>query len=483
MMAMTLRSTGVSNLDRVLGGGLASSAAVVLAGAPGTGKTILAQQICFELATEEAPALYLTTLSESQTKLVRHLEGFSFFDRGSLERRVRFLDLADLLEGEDGGLERIVDTLSRMAVAQTPSVLVIDSAKALRDRADPTTFRTNLHRLVSRMSFGNTLLLLVGEYVGEDLQEGAEFAVADGIIDLSAVSEGPRDRRRLRIRKMRGQAYLAGAHSYEIGTDGIRIHPRLETIVPPMSVATEGRASLGLPGLDAMLHGGLPIGDATLVSGPSGAGKTVLALQFVREGLRAGQRCVYVTLEESAAALRAKARAFGWPEVEAGLADGRLTLREEPILDLDIDRVADDLREDLAAGPGRFVFDSLGELTTLARREGRHPGLLWALAHLTRSSGASVLFTMETSALGPDGPLDSLSHLFHNVVLLRYLARESEIRRMMTVLKMRDSDHAKTSMEFLVTSTGIEVGEPLGGLSGLLGWSALSAGPGQPMGL
>ena len=471
------RSTGIDNLDRVLGGDLEESSTIVLAGAPGTGKTVLAQQLCFALATEDAPALYITTLSESQPKLVRHLQDFEFFDSDALGSRVRLLDMADML-GDADGLEALVDRLTTMVVEERPSVLVVDSAKALRDGADATTFRASLHRLVSRLSYTATTMILVGEYVGEDLREGAEFAVADGIIQLTNVSDGPRDRRYLRVRKLRGQAYLPGQHSYAITNAGANDHPRLETITEVADALPEGRASVGVPALDDMLHGGLPAGDATLVSGPSGAGKTVLGLHFIRTGLQAGERCIYVTLEESAAALRAKARSFGWPEMEEGIASGQLVIREEPILELDIDRVADELAADLAQQPGRFVFDSLGELTTLARREQRHPGLLWALANQARSSGASVLFTLETTALGPGGQEDALSHLFHNVVLLRYLARESEIRRMVTVLKMRDSDHAKGSLEFTVTGDGITPGESLSDVSGLLGWSALAQGGG-----
>ena len=470
-------TSGNANLDRVLGGGLPSGSALVIAGAPGTGKTVLAQQIAFACATETAPAIYVTSLSESQVKLVRHLEGFDFFDAEALNNRVRYQDVSEFLDAsdQDDVIGSIVDQITRIAIRDRPSVLVIDSAKALRDHGDPAAFRSHMHRLVSRLSFSDTVLILVGEYVGEDLTKGAEFAVADAIIELTLEHSGWLDQRSLRVHKMRGRRYLSGRHAYEITPTGACVYPRIESVVDRETEAVDGRVSVGVPGIDRMAGGGLPRGDVTLVTGPSGAGKTVLSLQFVREGLRNGERCVYVALEETESAIRDKARAFGWNEIEEGIASGQLLIREEPIVELVIDRLADQISTDLASRPDRFVFDSMGELTTLARQQGRYPGLIWSLAQEARSSGASVLFTLETVALGAQRSVDALSHLFQNVIVMRYMADHSEIRRALLILKMRDSAHAKGMIRFDVGDSGmIADDQELENVEGLLGWGALS---------
>lgn len=474
----TTHTTGNANLDRVLGGGLAAGSAMVIAGAPGTGKTVLAQQIAFASATQQAPAVYVTSLSESQVKLVRHLEGFTFFDKAALDNRVRYQDVSEFLDKapDDGdAIGSIVDQITRMALRERPAVLVIDSAKALRDHGDAAAFRTYMHRLVSRLSFSDTVLILVGEYVGDDLTTGAEFAVADAIIELSLEQGGWQDQRSLRVHKMRGRRYLAGRHAYEITESGACVYPRIESVVDRGTDQTSGRVSVGVPGIDQLAGGGLPRGDVTLVTGPSGAGKTVMSLQFVREGLRQGERCVYVALEETASAIRDKARAFGWSEFEEGLASGQLVIREEPIVELVTDRLADQISQDLAAKPGRFVFDSMGELATLAKQQQRYPGLIWSLAQQARSSGASVLFTLETTAMGSQYSVDALSHLFQNVIVMRYMADHSEIRRALLVLKMRDSAHAKGMIRFDVTESGMVADtEELTSVEGLLGWGALT---------
>src|SRR6202035_1321474 len=143
--------TGVTDLDLILGGGLEAGSLVILAGAPGTGKTILAQQICFANATPEHKALYYTTLSEPHTKLVRHLEPFQFFKSEALGKTVDFIHLGELVqEASTEGLEPVVSEVVRKCFETKPAVVVIDSAKALRDFVSDHELRTALYGLASR---------------------------------------------------------------------------------------------------------------------------------------------------------------------------------------------------------------------------------------------------------------------------------------------------------------------------------------------
>src|SRR5262249_27166495 len=145
------------------------------------------------------------------------------------------------------------------------------------------------------------------------------------------------------------------------GTQGVRVYPRLETALPRQVPALDGRESFGIAELDAILGGGVPRGDAALLLGPSGVGKTVLSLHFVQAGLEAGAGCMYVSLQETEGALLERAAGAGW-DWRRHLGD-RLVLRHVPPVELDLDEVGAVLRDDLAHAPiGRVVVDSLAEL-------------------------------------------------------------------------------------------------------------------------
>jgi circadian clock protein KaiC len=167
--------TGIPDLDLILGGGLEPGSLLILAGAPGTGKTILAQQICFANATLEHKALYYTTLSEPHSKLVRHLESFEFFKPAALGKSVDFIHLGELVqEAPNEGLGPIVSEVVRKSFETRPAVVVIDSAKALRDFVSEHQLRTALYGLASRVAHTDALLLLVGEYRPREIEGGVE---------------------------------------------------------------------------------------------------------------------------------------------------------------------------------------------------------------------------------------------------------------------------------------------------------------------
>jgi circadian clock protein KaiC len=469
-------ATGIQELDLVLDGGLSPGSLVVLAGAPGTGKTILAQQICFTSATPERKAIYYTTLSEPHSKLVRHLEPFSFFDAQALEDSVEFIHLGDLLLQEDGdGLDSVVSEIVDKCFEVKPAVVVIDSAKALQLFTDDQSLRVAYYELASRVAHTGAVLILVGEYTPEEIESRVEFALADGIVQVAYESYEPVDRRWLRVVKMRGADHLAGKHSFRITADGCEVFPRLETLVSDAAVADGGeRVSSGIPRLDELMGGGTPAGDATAVLGPSGCGKTVLALRFIAQGLADGDRCVYASFQESAGQLVKKAASFGW-DLSGALESGQLVIHHVPQGELNLDTLAAVVRKPVSEDSvRRVVLDSLAELVVAVHETDRFPAYARSLIGFIRAGGASVLVTSETTALGPEAvPIGGMSFLFNNVLLLRYLEMESETRRALSILKMRDSDHAKGVFQFEIDERGFEVMDKLEGLTGVLGWSAL----------
>ncbi len=475
---MNRRATGVPGLDLVLGGGLEPGSTVLVGGAPGTGKTILAQQICFANATEQRKAVYYTTLSEPHAKLVRHLEQFAFFDSGSLGRKVEHVHLGDLLRDKPrAGLEPLVFEVVRKTLEAQPAVVVIDSAKMLRAFVGETELRAAFYDLTSRIGHTQAVLLLVGEYTPDEMAGDVEFSLADGIIHLAYQPREPIDRRWLRVVKLRGGSYREGKHTFRISSaSGFEVLPRIETLVPAGAVEVSGRTSTGIPRLDELMTGGPAAGDANLVLGPSGAGKTIFALRYATEGLEKGEHCLYVTFQDTEDQLVAMAARFGW-DLETARASGQLVISYVPMGSLDLDVVAAGIREQLSTRPvRRVVIDSLAELAAAAREAERFPAYKRSLNGLIRAAGASLVVTSEMTTLGPPTePLGGLMFLFNNVIQLRYVERGAQVGRAVNILKMRNSHHDMGLHEFIISEQGLAIGDKLEGIAGLLGWSALRA--------
>ena len=471
---MSRLPTGTPGLDVVLGGGLPAGSLVIVAGPPGSGKTILAQQICFANATSERRALYYTTWSEPHDKLVRHLEPFSFFDPDALGERVEFLHLAELMGSDTGGVAGVTEEILRQSFKTRPAVVVIDSSKALHDVVDPDALRRAVYDLASRVAHSDAVLILVGEYSAEETRSQPEFAVADGILQLENEARGPVDRRWLRVLKLRGGETSRGQHSFHITDIGFEVFPRLESALPTHVPTQMGRAGFGDARLDAAIGGGIPRGGSTLLAGPSGIGKTLLSLAFIAAGLERGERCLHLSFQETEPQAREKAKAAGWDW--SGVADEQLVIKHIPPVELDLDQVGATIRTELERGDvRRVVIDSLAELSFAARETERLPAYIWALGGFVRAAGGTSIFTNEIAALGESGGLAGLSFLFSNVFFLRYVEVESELARGLSILKMRESDHDKGLVRFTIDRNGIAFGDRIDHVSGMLGWSALSA--------
>jgi len=194
--------------------------------------------------------------------------------------------------------------------------------------------------------------------------------------------------------------------------------------------------------------------------------------------LSQGERCLYVSFQENEDQLAFKADSFGW-EFTSAREEGRLTLRHVAPVELNLDRVSDLVRNELTNGSTRrVVIDSLAELEFASAHTTRLPAYTWKLAKLVRSAGASLVITNETASLGLPlaGSVGDLAFLFHNVLILRYVELESEIRRALHILKMRDSEHERAALQFEVDENGFRILKRLTSVRGILGWETLGGG-------
>ncbi|BFU46212.1 RAD55 family ATPase [Krasilnikovia sp. MM14-A1004] len=468
-------STGLADLDLILGGGMERGSTVVFAGPPGSGKTILAQQMCFASGTVEHKAVYYTTLSEPHSKLVEHLCDFAFFDPQALGPEVEYVHLGDMLRGPGAvDLSLLVGEVVRKSVEEEPVLMVIDSTKMLRDFSSDHALRSALYDLTSRVAHSGAVLLLLGEYTTEEMQTRADFTLADAIVHLTYQPREPVDRRTLRVAKMRGAIHLNGAHTAQITSDGFQVYPRVESLLPDDVPPKDGRIPTGIAGLDPLLAGGIPDSDATLVLGPSGVGKTVGCLNFIAEGLARGERCLYMTFQDTVGEVVAMAGRYGW-DFSAARGSDQLMVSHVPVGELELDVLAAVVRHRLTDGTTtRVVIDGLAEMAATARETERFPAYLRSILGVVRASSASLWVTSATNTFGAIGePLAGLMYLFHNVIQLRYIEHCAELGRALNVVKMHSSRHDQAMHTCHITDHGLTIGDPLERVTGMLGGSPL----------
>jgi circadian clock protein KaiC len=477
-------STGVPGLDRVLGGGLPEYSFNLIAGAPGTGKTTLAQQIMYANASEDRPVLHFTVLGEPPLKMLRYQQQFGFFDPSKVERVIHYRNLSE--EVLSGDLNRVLGTIVREVERSGPEIVVVDSFRTvMRANTDASEAGVQqfLQQLALHLASWETTSFLIGEYAEAEVRENPAFTVADGILWLSQRLDRNSTMRKLQAVKVRGQAPMPGLHTFRITASGLRVFPRtdVEVNIEP-SRRPEGRICTGVEGLDAMLGGGIPAGDAVLLAGPSGSGKTTVGTHFVSEGSRHGERAVIAVFEENPDAYVARAASFG-QDLRGMVERGDLRIVYLRPLDLSADEALLEIQAAVEAlGATRVVLDSLSgfeiALAQSAREEFRE-SLYRMVAALTRA-GVTVLMTVEVTddytrlRFSPH----AISFLTDDIVLQRYVELEGRLRRVMTVVKMRGSAHSQEWREYEITSAGMEVGDSLNAYRGIISGVPVPIEPG-----
>jgi circadian clock protein KaiC len=452
-------STGNVRLDEVLGGGLVADAITLVVGAPGTGKTILAEQCLFANASAELPGLYLSTVSEPFGKLLRYGQSLDFFDTAQIGRSVFYDDLGDAVHG--GGLAAVLERTIALLKEHRPGIVVIDSFKALRAFAqDGAEFRQFLHDLAGRLTVVSVSSLWVGEYEPSEATDSPEFAVADGVIGLETRRSAERSTRYLSVRKLRGSDFRSGDHVYRITAGGLVVFPRLADVRDTTAYEGTGeRVSTGIEALDGALEDGYWSGSTTLIAGPSGAGKTLMGLHFVFAGAAMGESGVFLTLQESRQQLARVIGRFGW-----AFDHPNVTIMDRSPVDVYVDELVYELLEKIdEVGARRVVLDSLNDLVVATPDPLRLREFIHSLVQRCARLGVSVMFTYETMELFRITRLSEIgmSHIADNVVLLQHVQQGSEMRRALSVLKSRGSTHSAVISEFKISTDGITLGEPI----------------------
>lgn len=456
--------TGVPGLDEIVGGGLPEFSFNIVAGAPGSGKTTLAHQFVFANATPERPALYFTVLGESSIKMLRYQQQYTFFDPTKLPNSVRFINLSQVVLEKDLGA--VLDEIIREVEKSSPGVVVVDSFRTMVRKPTGGLSEMELQSFIQRLALflasWQATTFLIGEYAEEELRDNPIFTVADGLFWLRQSPERNSVVRKLQIIKLRGQASVPGLHTFRITDGGLQAFSRTFGLTGHRRKSPlKNRLSIGVPELDAMMGGGIPEGDSVLITGASGTGKSVLATQFIAEGLRQGETGIIAVFEERPQAYVDRAGSFGL-DLETPQKEGKLQILYLRPLDLSVDETMNEILESVKKlGAKRLVIDSLAgfemALSPGFREDFRES--LYRMIFALTGIGVTILSTVEVDESFTEFPFStySISFLTDDIIRLRYISIKGQLRKIIVVIKMRGGNHSQDIREYEINSKGVMI--------------------------
>lgn len=451
-------SSSIAGLDAILSGGFFRNGVYIVQGLPGCGKTILANQICYGHVASGGSAVYVTLLAESHSRMIQHLSTLSFFDATAFPNSLAYISAFHDLES--GGLKGLMTMLRREMRMRKVGVLVLDGLVAASEAA-PTDLdlKKFVHELQSIAVLHDCTVLLLTS--GNVHRMAAEHTMVDGLIELEDNLFNVRAERSIQVRKFRGAGPLRGKHAFKIDNDGIRIFPRIEALYrePASEAMARAITTSGMPSFDALLScGGVPTASATVVVGSTGTGKTTMGLQFLGASSQS-EPGLHLSFFEGPDRMRAKARSLG-TDIDALEASGAIELMWQSPADAILDEVADRLLAAVARRRvRRLVIDGLSGFAEAAVNPERLSRFFSCLNNRLRGSGVTVLMTLETRDVvssvvsTPFG----VSSLVDNLVFLRFVHESGRVERLLTIIKMRDTDYDAGLHRMRISKLGMDI--------------------------
>jgi circadian clock protein KaiC len=455
---MNRLKTGDAELDLILGGGFPTNGIHILMGSPGTGKTILAEQLCFANASPGRPILYVATFSEPLQKLVGFLQEFSFATPEKIGTEIVYEYIGERMLTEP---DRMPERFQELLTQYRPKIVIVDSFKALADlMPDKTAWRRTLDAIGGMLSAYDTTAFWLGEYSSEMLSTLPEFAVADGIIDMVRSQRGIRDERFLRVLKLRGSASLTGDHPFHLDRGGLQAFRRFVTpIIPGDYVPKLERLKSGIKHLDDMVATGWLRGTATLVAGPSGAGKTSIGLHFLKAGIESGEPGLLAGFQESPIQLARVMNSLGWEPGKVMQKRGIDHFYTSPV-ELQIDALAHEIVNRVDRnGVRRVVIDAVSDLEKLGHDVVRYRDFLYSLTQMLAVKNVTSMLLVETPGLLPGHGITGyeVSYMSDNILVLEVVLGE-DLTRTIRIIKSRGSRHDGRRHALRIAEDGVEVG-------------------------
>ena len=452
-------ATGVGNLDLILNGGLPKGGMTVVSGSPGSGKTILTQQICFHNASPENRVLFFSTLSEPTAKSLRYLQLFSFFDPRKLEdRSVHFVDLGVILRTK--GLGAVAALILDHLKEVKPAIVVIDSFKVFDDLS---TSKEELRKFgyevaVNLMAWETTALLL-GEYAAEEYATNPFFSIVDGVIALSQRESLGEEQRFCKVVKMRGTNHSREEHPFLITPNGIELFAAHVAIRrEPTPGGGPERCKTGIAKLDEIVGPGIPWGSSLLIAGVAGTGKTVLSLEFICRGAQAGEKGILFSFEETEERLRAAAEGLGWDlgkEIDRGMVEVVFIPQPDILVESHLLMMQQHID---ALKAKRVVIDSVSVFLHKVTNPQISRERIFQLCSIVQNAGAVGFFptdipygSQQVSRFGVE------ETVVDGVIILTSTEEGLERQRYIEIYKLRDTAHLKGRHDMLIGKGGVSV--------------------------
>jgi circadian clock protein KaiC len=468
------RPTGVPGLDEVLHGGLIPERAYLVRGGPGTGKTTLGLHFLIAgVSLGESTLLISLESNEAQLRADAAAQGLDLSGVAVLDlsptreffAQNQSYDIFSPADVErDPTTERIVQTVQELR----PVRVFVDAITTLRYLApDAFQFRKQALSFMRYLVEHGATVLMSSEPTASVADDDLRF-MSDGILEMGASPDHGTQRRSLSVTKLRGSDFVGGYHSMRLTDQGMQVYPRLIPASHEREFSAEVIPS-GLSGLDEVLGGGIERGTISIFSGPSGAGKTTLGMQFMKEAAARGERSVVYAFEEHTDTLLHRCDSIGIPAREM-IDEGNLSVVQVEPLRFSPAEFALLVRREVEECGARIVMvDGVsGYRLTLAGDDlVTH---LHALGRYLKNMGVTVILISDVESITGDFRATEIgiSYLCDNIIFLRYLEIDGELRKGIGVLKKRLSDFAKTIRELEITGGGLRVGAPLAGLRGVL---------------
>lgn len=474
-MDASLASTGIANLDDVLGGGLPRNRLFLVQGNPGAGKTTLGLQFLLAGAANGETGLYVT-LSETEDEIRSvanshgwSLEGIALFELSAFDQSATLEQDNGLFDFAEAELQDTTKTLLARIEQVKPERVVFDSLSEVRLLAQSSLrYRRQLLALKQYFAGKQSTVLLLDDGTSETGDPQLQ-SLANGLLVMEQIPPlYGEDRRRLRVVKLRGRKFRGGYHDFVIRTGGLEVFPRL-VAAEHVTGIRGGSISSGLPALDALLGGGLDGGTSTLIIGPAGAGKSSLALHYAMASAREGGCPAIFAFDEGLGTLFARGKALGM-DIAAQARAGRAIVQRIDPAEIGAGEFSWIVRRAVEENHARVVIiDSLnGYLHSMPEQ-----GLLAVQMHelLTYLSEKGVVTILVMAQHGMVGTVQStvdISYLSDTVVMLRFFEAGGRVRKAISVLKKRSGEHEDTIREMVLGAGGLHVGEVLRDFSGVL---------------
>jgi circadian clock protein KaiC len=459
----------VRGLDAILFGGFMRGGVYIIQGPPGSGKTILGNQICFNHIAGGGRAIYITLLAESHARMMQNLRPMHFFSLSPVPKSLYYVSAFRLLEEQ--GLSGLLDVVRREVRSHKASVLVLDGLVAAEEvSGSAREFKKFIHELQVLAGIVNCTMFLL---TNGSNRAHPEHTMVDGLIELTHHVVGLRAVRELEARKFRGGKCIGGRHSFRITDDGLAVYPRFESLLALPSAEdwyAPERITTGTPQLDEMLRGGLLSGTTTMLLGPSGTGKTTLGLQFLSASSTREPGLLF-GLYETPARLLINATSLGLslPElVRRGEVEILWQPPTEELLDALGERLLDAVKR---RNVRRVVVDGLSGMQQTAIYPERMIRFFTALANELRALGATTLYTSETHHILSDdvrAPLIGLSSIVENLIVLRFIELRSQVYRVLSIFKARGTAYDTSFREFTISERGIQIADSFESAEALL---------------